>query len=83
MDSHAARRELLAAAGEVARPRLAECTPRDLCNLAWGMATLGCQDRALLGLLADAATARIGEFNAQECSKLLFALNKAGVQCDR
>ena len=59
---------------------------RDLSNLAWGLAGIASGDGpvdAALEAIAEAATAKLESFNAQECSKLLYALRRRGVRSAR
>lgn len=70
------------------RKRAGEFNPRDLANTAWALAALGETFQAVdttikttktIKALAKAARACLGNFNAQECSKLLYSMTRAGV----
>ncbi len=70
-----------ATAGRSLAERARECSPRDLANGAWALLTLGAVDRAAMEALALAAAARLCDFNAQETSKLLYAMERASIRC--
>jgi len=73
----------VAAAKQMSKERLAEFNLRDLANAAWGLAIMQhtlpkCMKR--IGRQAAKSLER-GRFNAQEMSKLLYAMGQSGVQC--
>eukprot|EP00961_Rhodomonas_salina_P217259 2935667-Rhodomonas_salina.1 len=53
---------------------------KDLSNAAWGLAGLGAASKACMSAIAAVAAERMGTFDAQECSRLMFAMGKAGVR---
>ncbi|KAL1512202.1 hypothetical protein AB1Y20_005466 [Prymnesium parvum] len=64
--------------------RVDELNARDLSNAAWALATLGPVEAARRDCMRrmGARSAQILDtFNAQECSKLLYAFGKARVKC--
>ena len=62
-------------------PRVAEYNARDLSNAAWSFLTLGRFERPTMLAIASRAAATLDTFNAQETSKLLYAMRKAAVHC--
>lgn len=69
------------AASEKILTHLAEFNVRDLANAAWGLAALGGADHQCMRAIAKRAASTLGTYNAQECSKLLYAMGKANVRC--
>ena len=55
-----------------------DLTPRDIANIAWAFAKLG-QGRRVVQHLSDVTINRMKDFNAQEMSKLLYAVDKCNV----
>eukprot|EP00457_Paulinella_chromatophora_P002154 gb/GEZN01002158.1/.p1 GENE.gb/GEZN01002158.1/~~gb/GEZN01002158.1/.p1 ORF type:complete len:828 (+),score=57.90 gb/GEZN01002158.1/:326-2485(+) len=56
-------------------------TPRDLSLLAWSLASLQLSGtQRLWKFMAEQAAGLLAEFNAQECAKLLWSFEKAGVK---
>mmetsp|Transcript_17127 Transcript_17127/g.31478 ORF Transcript_17127/g.31478 Transcript_17127/m.31478 type:complete len:827 (-) Transcript_17127:86-2566(-) len=66
---------------EKADERLHSFNARDLSNFAWGMTMLGHEAHDLMYRIGEISSSKIEMFNAQECSKLLFAFSKANVKC--
>jgi hypothetical protein len=57
-------------------------TPRDIANVAWAFSKLGIGRKAV-SCLSDEAVIRMEEFNAQELSKLLFAIDKCNIKNEK
>lgn len=72
----------LAGVDMVATPtRVNEFNARDLSNAAWAFLTLGLFEQKVMTAIAERSAAILPTFNAQECSKLLYAMSKADVRC--
>ncbi|GLC63813.1 hypothetical protein PLESTF_000085800 [Pleodorina starrii] len=72
------RRHLTAAAAAPPPPgRASDCTPLDVSNMALGMAKAGVTSPDLWEQLAEAATARLGEFGSQETANLAWSFAQA------
>ena len=56
-----------------------DLTPRDIANVAWAFAKLGL-GRQVVQHLSDVTINRMKDFNAQEISKLLYAVDKCNVK---
>jgi len=54
--------------------------PRDLANFVWALAMLGGGAPAAFRALGDRSVKIADQFNAQECSKLLHGMTRAGVR---
>ena len=72
---------LCAAVSRTMVQRIGEFNARDLSNAAWAFLIVGRFERATMLAIAERAAATLSTFNAQETSKLLYAMSKAGVQC--
>ena len=59
--------------------RISEYNARDLSNAAWSFLTLGRFERSTMLAIASRAASTLETFNAQETSKLLYAMRKASV----
>ena len=78
--------ELASAATDLLTPqRLAEFNLRDLANAAWGLAIMQHAERACMQAIGRQAAQTLNtaaeKFNAQEMSKLLYAMGLSGVRC--
>jgi predicted nicotinamide N-methyase len=73
--------ELCAAASRTMLRRIGEFNARDLSNAAWAFLIVGRFERATMLAIAQRSAETLGTFNAQETSKLLYAMRKAGVHC--
>ena len=74
--------ELAAAAAEqMTKERLADFNLRDLANAAWGLAIMQHSQPKCMKRIGRQAAKSIGKFNAQEMSKLLYAMGQSGVKC--
>jgi hypothetical protein len=75
---------LVKLAGKIIKRRVKELGPRDLSNSAWAFATLAYSDKPKLwSALAKASRRCLDKLNAQECSQLLWALDKMQVKDDK
>jgi hypothetical protein len=61
---------------------LSDFNLKDLANSAWGFAILGHAQQACMLEIGRHAAPLLNGFNAQECSRLLFAMRKCGVRCE-
>lgn len=72
---------LAAECSRVVALRAAECNARDLSNAAWAFLILGRFERETMLAIARKAATTLDTFNAQETSKLLYAMHKANIHC--
>ena len=62
--------------------KMKSLTPRDIANVAWAFSKLGIGRKAVASLSNEAVT-RMEDFNAQEVSKLLYAIDKCNIKNEK